>query len=112
MLLHPRKITTELRDIQERNLQNSYKAENSEMEQKAVEAIKKNSKYFFSYARKFSKVTVGIGPLIDAAATLISCPLKMAEMLVDQYSKVFSFPKEPLQNDSIYSLTRNGMNLS
>ena len=90
------KLTNELIDI-ERNLQNSYKAENSEMEQKAVEAIKKNSKYFFSYARKFSKVTVGIGPLIDAAATIVSCPLKMAEMLKEQYSKVFSTPKEPLQ---------------
>ena len=90
------KLTTELIDI-ERNLQKSYKAENSEMEHKAVDAIKKNSKYFFSYARKFSKVTVGIGPLIGAAANIISCPLKMAEMLVEQYCKVFSTPKEPLR---------------
>ena len=91
------KLTAELIDI-EKNLQLSYKAESSEMEHRAVAAIKKNSKYFFSYARKFSKVTVGIGPLIDTAANIVSCPVKMAEMLVDQYCKVFSTPKENLKS--------------
>ena len=94
-----KKLTGELIDI-EKNLQKSYKAENSEMEHRAVAAIKKNSKYFFSYAKKFSKVTVGIGPLLDTAANVISCPLKMAEMLVAQYSKVFSTPKAPLADPS------------
>ena len=89
------KLTDELIDI-EKNLQKSYKAENTEMEHRAVAAIKNNSKYFYSYAKKFSKVTVGIGPLIDSASSIISCPVKMAEMLVAQYSKVFSTPKEPL----------------
>ena len=82
----------------EKNLQLSYKAESSEMEHRAVSAIKKNSKYFFTYARKFSKVTVGIGPLIDTAKNIISCPVKMAEMLVNQYCKVFSTPKEKLKS--------------
>ena len=93
------KLTTELVDI-EKNLQKSYKAESTEMEHQAVNAIKKNSKYFYSYARKFSKVTVGIGPLINAATEIISCPLKMAEMLVEQYCKVFSTPKETLKSAS------------
>ena len=90
------KLTAELKEI-EKKLQQSYKSEKSEMEHLAVSAIKKNSKYFYSYARKFSKVSVGIGPLIDVASEIISCPLKMAEMLVSQYSQVFSTPKEPLK---------------
>ena len=92
-----KKLTSELIEI-EKNLQQSYKTENSEMEHKAVSAIKKNSKYFYSYARKFSKVTVGIGPLIDSAMNIISCPVKMAGMLVEQYCKVFSTPKEDLRS--------------
>ena len=91
------KLDEELIDI-ERNLQKSYKAESTEMERQAVNSIKKNSKYFYSYARKFSKVTVGIGPLINAAAEVISCPIRMAEMLVEQYCKVFSSPKETLKS--------------
>ena len=90
------KLNEELIDI-ERNLQKSYKAEKTEMEHQAVNAIKKNSKYFYSYAKKFSKVTVGIGPLLNAAAEVISCPVKMAEMLVEQYCKAFSTPRETLK---------------
>ena len=93
------KLTAELIDI-EKELQQSHRSENLEMEHKAVSAIKKNSKYFFSYARKFSKITVGIGPLFNAANEIVSCPRKMAEILVDQYCKVFSTPKEILKSAS------------
>ena len=89
------KLSTELKDI-EKKLKESYQAEKSEMEHRAVTAIKKNSKYFFSYARKFSQISSAVGPLIDIASNIVSCPAKMAEMLADQYSKVFSKPKEPL----------------
>ena len=41
---------------------------------------------------------MGIGPLIDAAGKIIACPVKMASMLVHQYSTVFSTPKEPLKS--------------
>ena len=72
------------------------------MEHQAVKAIKRNSKYFFSYAKKFSHVSTGIGPLIDSARNVIACPMKMASMLSDQYCSVFSQPKERLQDDSYY----------
>ena len=36
------------------------------MEEKAIEAIKSNSKYFFSYVKAKSKVKTGIGPLYNA----------------------------------------------
>ena len=80
----------------ERKLQASYKSERHAMEEKAVSAIKKNQKYFFTYARKFSKVATGIGPLIDTCGNIISCATRMASMLAEQYSSVFSKPREPL----------------
>ena len=79
----------------EKSLQHSYHTEASNREKRAVECIKTNSKYFYSYVKRFSKVRIGIGPLIDASKTLISAPLKMAELLSQQYSSVFSQPKFP-----------------
>ena len=90
------KLIAEARSI-EVKLQNSHRAEKNEMEHRAVSAIKRNSKYFFSYAKKFSSISTGIGPLMDLAKNVISCPMKMAEMLANQYSSVFSTPKEPLE---------------
>ena len=90
------KLNNKLRDI-EKNLQQSYKNSRDYNEHKAVGAIKTNSKFFYTYAKTFSSVKVGIGPLIDCAKNVISCPVKMAEMLSQQYSKVFSTPSIPLE---------------
>ena len=77
----------------EKCLQKSYHTEAANRETRAVDCIKKNPKYFFSFAKSFSQVKIGIGPLIDAAKGLISCPLKMAEILSEQYASVFSQPR-------------------
>ena len=92
-----KKMMTEARDI-EKKLQKSYRETRDINEQKAVDAIKNNSKYFFNYAKKFSKVASGIGPLMDSAKTLVTCPTKMAEMLSTQYSSVFSEPKQEMED--------------
>ena len=92
-----KKLMTEARDI-EKKLQKSYRETRDINEQKAVDAIKTNSKYFFSYAKKFSKVVSGIGPLMDSAKTLVTSPTQMAEMLSTQYSSVFSEPKEEMED--------------
>ena len=68
------------------------------METRAVSAIKTNSKYFFTYARKFSKIPSAIGPFIDQAKNIVSCPTKMAKMLANQYNSVFSVPKEEIKD--------------
>ena len=93
---------TETRDI-EKKLQKSYRETRDINEQKAVDAIKTNSKYLFSYAKKFSKVVSGIGPLMDSAKTLVTSPTQMAEMLSTQYSSVFSEPKEEMEDPEVYS---------
>ena len=96
------KLKTEAREV-EKKLQNSYRCSRAAQEHKAVGAIKKNSKYFFTYARKFSAVKSVIGPLIDKANNIITSPMKMAEILSAQYSSVYSKPKEPMQDaDTIF----------
>ena len=90
-----KKLKLQNRDIEKR-LQNSYRQSRKYSEDKAVGAIKHNSKYFFSYARKFSSVKTSVGPLIDAVSNIVTCPMRMAEMLGNQYSKVFSEPREPM----------------
>ena len=68
-----KKLMTEARDT-EKKLHKSYRETRDINEQKVVDAIKTNSKYFFSYAKKFSNVVSGIGPLIDSAKILVTCP--------------------------------------
>ena len=55
-------MITEARDIENKS-QISYPETRDFNEQKAVDAIKNNSKYLFSNAKKFSKVVSSIGPL-------------------------------------------------
>ena len=95
------KLEEEAREI-EKKLQQSYKQEHTEMEEKAVKSIKSNPKYFFSYAKKFSTVKSAVGPLMNATKELISCPSKMANILSEQYESVFSTPKTPLLDPSDY----------
>lgn len=85
-------ITRNLIEV-EIKIQDSLKHQSEFEEQKAVESIKRNPKYFFTYAKKFSKVKTGIGPLKDAANRIINCPRKMAEILAEQYQSVCSHPR-------------------
>ena len=82
----------------EKELQKSYKKSRSFNENRAIDAIKRNIKYFFSYAKSFSSMKVTVGPLIGSESQVVSCPLKMAQMLSEQYSKVFSTPLQPMRN--------------
>ena len=91
-----KKLIQKARQI-ERELSKSYQQSQKESEDKAVNSIKRNSKYFFSYAKKFSSVKSGIGPFIDTVKDLVvTSPIKMAKMLSEQYNSVFSIPKEPM----------------
>ena len=85
-------INKKLTDI-EKNLKLSREHEQSKLENTAIKRIKDNSKYFFAYAKSFSKIKIGIGPLVDAKNKLTSCSKQMAEILSKQYSSVFSKPK-------------------
>ena len=85
----------------EKELQLSHKIEASNAEYKAVKAIKKNPKYFFSYANKFRKTFSKIGPLLDSTSEYTSDPKEMANLLRQQYASVFSTPLDDFKYDDI-----------
>ena len=85
------KLRSELISI-EVELQQSRKKSKLHQEQKAINSIKKNSKYFFSYAKKFAKTTSTIGPLKDRNGNFIYDNLGIANLLADQYMSVFNKP--------------------
>ena len=37
-------------------------------------------KFFFTFGKKFSKIKIGVGPLMNTAKILIAAPMKMAEI--------------------------------
>ena len=104
---HKAKLIAEVRTI-EKELKSSYDNDHAENEHKAILAISKNSKYFYSYAKKFSTIKSAIGPLLDSAKKLISCPSKISEILKMQYESVFSTPLEPMiPSDEIFNTAEN-----
>ena len=62
-------------------------------EEKAIKAIKKNNKFFYSYAKKKSKTKVTIGPFMHNNNKVINDPHTMGDMLKTQYTSVQSKPK-------------------
>jgi hypothetical protein len=61
-------------------------------EANAVRTIKSNPKYFFSYAKRFSKSRTSIAPLQRQDGTLTTDPTEKAQLLQQQYVSVFSNP--------------------
>ena len=97
------KLDSELVDI-ERKLQESYAKSADYQEQKAIEAIRRNPKYFFSYVKKFSKVKTAIGPLLGEDGNYIIDSKDMANTLRTQYSSVFSTPLgEPVDPAQLFA---------
>ena len=64
------------------------------MEQKVIESIKRNPKYFFSYVKKFAKVKSNINPLQKPNQKFTDDPKEMADLLANQYTRVFSVPED------------------
>ena len=63
-------------------------------ENQAVNRIRENSKYFFSYAKKFSKQKQSIPMLFDENNSICSSPEGIANILQRQFCKVFSDPSK------------------
>ena len=106
-----KKLENELIDI-ESKLQNSYTRSNDYQEQKAIDAIKRNPKYFFSYVKKFSKTKSAIGPLKDQDGNYISDSKDMANILSTQYSSVFSIPQnEPIDPEELFHVDSDSTKL-
>ena len=78
----------------EKALQKSHCEERQHTESRAVDKIKTNPKFFYTFARRYSKIKVGVGPLINSDKKTTSSPQEMTEILSDQYSSVFSDPSD------------------
>ena len=61
-------------------------------EEKAVESLKKNPSYFYSYAKRAAKSHSKVGPLFDKNNNLQSNHKVIADLLQQQYTEVFSDP--------------------
>ena len=76
----------------ELQLQTSHKDGALRRELNALKAIKSNPRYFFTYAKQFSSSKSKIGPLLNEHNDYTNSSEKMANILLKQYSSVFSEP--------------------
>merc|ERR1712033_145463 len=83
----------------DKKLLDSYEEESIVDEARAIEYIKSNPKYFFTYARKKLKTRNKIGPF-DMGREKITSLLEICMKLVEQYSSSFSQPdpKHKIEN--------------
>lgn len=91
-----RKINNEIIDIQTKLLK-SHEAERLKRETNLVKGIQKNTKLFFSYAKKNRKTKDSIGPLKDEAGNKVTDPKKMCEIIKSQYEKSFNARKNDIE---------------
>ena len=72
-------------------------------EQAALQKIKNNSKYFFSYAKSLSTVKSNIPLLIKEDGKIVTDPEGMANLLQSQFSSVYSDPNSCDKVDPTFS---------
>ena len=85
------KLRAELYDIDEK-IKTSMNNQRKSQEEKAIKAMKENPRFFYSYAKRFSKIKSSVGPLINKDGNLTDDPKSMADLLQEQYASVFSDP--------------------
>ena len=80
------KIEKEIYEI-DKFIKDSFAHDLKVEEEKAIKAIKKNNKFFYSYAKKKSKTKVTIGPFMDNNNRVINDPHTMGDMLKTQLNQ-------------------------
>ena len=89
-VIYRERIKEQLVNIELEILQ-SHKDENIHLENVAVHRIKTDPNYFFKYAKKLFSNTE-VGPLLNASGDLVKDKKSMSNMLLKQFSSVFSSP--------------------
>ena len=84
---------TKLRKIEE-ELDESYKAQRLKQEKEAIRCIKRNPRYFYKYAKKFSKNNGDIAAFVTKDGELTDDAFEKSEILRKQYESVASIPRE------------------
>ena len=85
------RVRTKLEDIHSK-IKESITDQKIDEERRAVQNIKLNPRFFFSYAKRHAKCKSNIGPLLDLNKKLQQDPKIMANILQGQYTSVFSDP--------------------
>lgn len=89
------KISEKITNIDTKLLK-SHENEQLRKEHFVVKDIKKNSKLFFSYAKKCAKKVQCIGPLKDEKGKITKDPKEMSDILRNQYEKAFNKSKNDI----------------
>ena len=106
--LHKSKIEDEL-NIIENKLKSYYRTQAEEAEINAINQLKSNSRFFYSYAKKKQSTPTGIGPLRRDDGSFTDRSQEMAELLSKQYKSVFSKPKVEykIENPDVFFFDEN-----
>ncbi|XP_076028773.1 uncharacterized protein LOC143017781 [Oratosquilla oratoria] len=86
-------ILSKVEDI-EQKIKHSHEEQRRMEENQAIENIKHNPKFFYSYFKEFLKTKSQIGPLVTDQGTTTDDPRETCQMLAYQYNSVFSIPKK------------------
>ena len=96
------KTMVELRQVED-EIDEEYKKRRLKEEKAAIQTIKQNPKYFYSYAKKFSKSKGEIAAFEKEDGVLTDDPAEQAEILRRQYESVASKPFEDFKvNDDFF----------
>ena len=95
------RLFTRLRNIED-SLRVSHEKECKLSETRAIEMIKQDPRYFYSYAKSKACIKVNVGPL-KIHDQIFDKPEAVGKILADQYSSAFSVP--------VYSFDQNNVDL-
>ena len=85
------KMMQELEEIEEK-LQENYKSQKWKKEKEAMVEMKRNPKFFYSYAKKHSKAQNNIGHFLDKNGDPVKETSEICKILKNQYESVWSTP--------------------
>ena len=96
------KNMVELREVEDA-IDAEYKNSRLKQERAAIKTIKQNPKYFYTYAKKFSKTKGEIGAFVKENGEMTDDPYEQAEILRKQYESVASKPMKEFEvNDDFF----------
>ena len=81
----------------EKELEKEYKARRLKEEKKAIGAIRRNPKYFYTYAKTFSKSRGEIAAFEKENGEMTDDPFEKSEILRKQYESVASIPMKKFE---------------
>ena len=98
------KTMVELREVEE-EIDEEYKKSRLKQEKEAIKTIKHNPKYFYTYAKKFSKSKGEIAAFVKETGDLTDDPAEQADILRKQYESVASKPMEEFKVKEDFFMT-------